>query len=320
MKKSLTVPMLLLLLLLSGCAGEGAENSETRFVLDTVATVTAPCDDETLDGAFVLCEELERLLSRTVPGSDVSRLNETDGFVTVSRDTARILERAVYYADLSGGKFDITICPVSSLWDFKNQVIPDRSEIAAALRNVDYHSIEQNDTQVNLHGKQIDLGAVAKGYIADKMLDYFAEKGVKSALVNLGGNVAVRGSFTVGIQKPFSDSVLYRVKLQNKSAVTAGIYERYIESDGHIYHHILDPETGYGVENELASVTVIGDSSLDCDELSTTCMLVGGKRALAIINDTPNTEAVLINRDGTVRLSDGIYIKNDKIVLNEGQK
>ena len=172
MRKNITLPMLLLLLLLCGCSQDEnkALNSETRFLLDTACTVSADCDNETLSGAFAVCEELERLLSRTVKGSDVYRLNEADGFVSVSDDTLRLLEKSVYYGNLTDGKFDITVCPVSELWDFKNQIVPSRSEIAEALKNVDYHSIEIKGNTANLHGKKIDLGGIAKGYITDKVV------------------------------------------------------------------------------------------------------------------------------------------------------
>ncbi len=309
--------MLLLLLLLCGCSQDEnkALNSETRFLLDTACTVSADCDDETLSGAFAVCEELERLLSRTVKGSDVYRLNEADGFVSVSDDTLRLLEKSVYYGNLTDGKFDITVCPVSELWDFKNQIVPSRSEIAEALKNVDYHSIEIKENTANLNGKKIDLGGIAKGYITDKVISYFENKGVKKALVNLGGNIGMKGKFNIGIRKPFTEDILLNVTLENKSAVTSGIYERYIEKDGEIYHHVLDPATGYGVKNELSSVTVIGDNSADCDALSTACLLLGTEKGKAIIENTAETEAVFISRGGDITLTAGLYRENDKILF-----
>ena len=304
---------MLILLLLCGCNMGETENSETRFLLDTVCTVTADCDDEIINGAFSLCGELERALSKTVKDSDVYKLNNTNGFVPVSEDTLKTVERALYYAELSGGKFDITIAPVSALWDFKNQVIPSKDEISEALQNVDYHSIEFKDGEISLGAKQIDLGGIAKGYIADKATEYLKEKGVEKALVNFGGNICTIGEYTVGIRKPFDSSVIAAVKIEDKCAVTSGIYERYIENGGEIYHHILDPDTGYGVENELASVTVIGDKALDCDALSTVCMLLGTEKGTEIINSTENTEAVFIDRKNNITLSSGLYRENDKI-------
>lgn len=305
--------MMLILLLLCGCNSGETENSETRFLLDTVCTVTADCGDDIINGAFSLCEDLERTLSKNVKDSDVYRLNNTEGFVSVSPDTLKTVERALYYSELSGGKFDITIAPVSALWDFKNQVVPDRNEIAEALKNVDYHSVEIKDGGISLDGKQIDLGGIAKGYIADKATEYLKENGVKKALINFGGNICMIGQYNIGIKKPFDDSVMASIEIKDKCAVTSGIYERYIEKDGNTYHHILDPKTGYGVENELAAVTVIGEKALDCDALSTVCMLLGAEDGLEIINRTADTEAVFIDRVGGITLSSGLYRENDKI-------
>lgn len=313
MKKNITLPMMLILLLLCGCNSGETENSETRFLLDTVCTVTADCGDDIINGAFSLCEDLERTLSKNVKDSDVYRLNNTEGFVSVSPDTLKTVERALYYSELSGGKFDITIAPVSALWDFKNQVVPDRNEIAEALKNVDYHSVEINKSEISLDGKQIDLGGIAKGYIADKATEYLKENGVKKALINFGGNICMIGQYNIGIKKPFDDLVMASIEIKDKCAVTSGIYERYIEKDGKTYHHILDPKTGYGVENELAAVTVIGEKALDCDALSTVCMLLGAEDGLEIINRTADTEAVFIDRDGGITLSSGLYRENDKI-------
>ena len=305
--------MMLILLLLCGCNSGETENSETRFLLDTVCTVTTDCGDDIINGAFSLCEDLERTLSKTVKDSDVYRLNNTEGFVSVSPDTLKTVERALYYSELSGGKFDITIAPVSALWDFKNQVVPDRNEIAEALKNVDYHSVKIKKSEISLGDKQIDLGGIAKGYIADKATEYLKENGVKKALINFGGNICMIGQYNIGIKKPFDDSVITSIEIKDKCAVTSGIYERYIEKDGKTYHHILDPKTGYGVENELAAVTVIGEKAFDCDALSTVCMLLGTEDGLEIINTTADTEAVFIDRENNITLSSGLYRENDKI-------
>ena len=313
MKKSVTLPMMLILLLLCGCNSGETENSETRFLLDTVCTVTADCGDDIINGAFSLCENLERTLSKTVTDSDVYKLNNTEGFVSVSDGTLKTVERALYYSELSGGKFDITIAPVSALWDFKNQVIPSKDEISEALQNVDYHSIEIKNGEISSGTKQIDLGGIAKGYIADRATEYLKENGAENALVNLGGNICMIGEYNIGIKKPFDDSIIASISLKDKCVVTSGIYERYIESDGKIYHHILDPKTGYGAENELASVTVIGEKTLDCDALSTVCMLLGTESGMDIINNTADTEAVFIDRENNITLSSGLYREKDKI-------
>ena len=317
MKKTVTLSTLLVLMLLCGCDAEKPENSETRFLMDTVVTLTAECDDETIDGAFALCENLESILSRTVKDSDVYRLNHTDGFVKVSSHTLKNVERALYYAELSGGRFDITVCPVSELWDFKNQIVPDRDEIAEALKNVDYHSVEINDGEISSGGKQIDLGGIAKGYITDELISYFKEQGAESAVISLGGNIGLIGKHTVGIKKPFDGSVILTAELEDMCVSTSGIYERYIEKDRKIYHHIIDPETGYGVENGLASATVIAEKSIDCDALSTVCMLLGVEKAAELIDSLPGTEAVFIDRDEKITMTSGLYREAEKIYFKE---
>lgn len=313
MKKFTSVYLLLLAFCLCGCQSN-TMSSDTQFILDTVATITANSD--VIDGAFELCRNYEERLSRTKKESDIYRLNLSNGFTETDEETLKIIERSVYYGKLSSGKFDITVMPVSSLWDFNNQIIPSKNEIAEALKNVDYEAIEILDNKVNLNGKKIDLGGIAKGYIADKVKEYLTKNGATKGIINLGGNVIVFGDeYEVGIQKPFSDEISATLKLKNKAIVTSGIYQRYIKDNDKIYHHIIDPHTGYGVENELASVTVIGDCSMDCDALSTVCMLVGTQKAKEIIKNTPNTEAVFIDRDGNLELTDGLYFKNDYLYL-----
>ena len=164
----------------------------------------------------------------------------------------------------------------------------------------------------------LDLGSIAKGYIADKLCEYFKSNGVDNAVINLGGNVYVLGknNNSVGIKKPFSNEVELYVKATNTSLVTSGIDQRYIEKDGYFYHHIIDKQTGYGVENSLASVTVIGESSTDCDALSTVCMLLGKEEGINLINRIDNIYAVFIEKDGTVTLSDGLSKKGKNVYIN----
>ncbi len=311
MKKFTSVYLLFLLLTLCGCKGE---SSNTRFLMDTVVSLTADCDEETLDGAFSLCEKFDNQLSRTNEDSDVYHINSSEGFTEASVETIEIINRALYYSELSDGKFDITVCSVSELWNFNNQVIPEKKEIAEALKNVDYESIEIEGSRINVNGKKIDLGGIAKGYIADKVTDYLKKNGAVNGIVNLGGNVVVFGKeYRVGIKRPFYDDTIAVLRLQDKSAVTSGIYQRYIEQNGKLYHHIIDPDTGYGVENSLTSVTVVGESSFDCDALSTVCMLLGKEKGLELINSISDTEAVFIEKNEEITLSSGLEMQKNEI-------
>lgn len=317
MKKIISLNLSLVLLLLCGCNAK-EENKDTRFLLDTVVTLTADCNDDILDGAFALCEEYENLFSRTVEQSDVYKLNSTDGFVTVDERVKNVIEKAIYYGDLSGGKFDITVYPLTSLWNFNGDVLPNRNEISEALQNVDYHSIEIVDDTVNLNGKKIDLGGIAKGYIADRISEYFKQNGVDEGIIDLGGNLIVFGDrdYTVGIKKPFSNGeISATVTLKNKTAVTSGVYERYIENDGVIYHHILDKSTGFSCESDLYSATVISDFSLDADALSTVCILLGLEDAENLIESLPDTEAIFIDDNQTLHYTSGLFLNGENFTL-----
>ena len=317
MKKVFSFNLLLVLLLLCGCT-ETKENKETQFLMDTVVTLRADCSDEVLSAAFSLCKDYEKLLSRTIEGSDVWRLNESGKAVEVSPHTKEIIERSLYYSRLTDGKFDITVYAVSSLWDFNEEIIPSRDEIAAALPNIDYESIRVLGNQVSLGGKKIDLGGIAKGYIADRVLEYFKENNVKRGIIDLGGNIVVFGDkeYSVGIKKPFTaDELSATIRLKNKSVVTSGIYERYIKTDDEFYHHIIDTATGYSAESDLYSATVICDSAIDADALATVCVLLGRDKAAELIESTPDTEAVFIDKNEKITYPSGLLLKGGSFYL-----
>lgn len=314
--KKIIILFLLISFLLCGCYTPNL--SSTYFYFDTAVTLTAECSSEVLDGAFLLCEKYENLLSRTKEGSDIYRINESDDFVAVNKETAYLIEKALYYSSLSNGKYDITLTPVSILYDFNNKILPAEDKIKTALEKVGCEQITINENSVSSGSAMLDLGSIAKGYIADKLCEYFKSNGVDNAVINLGGNVYVLGknNNSVGIKKPFSNEVELYVKATNTSLVTSGIDQRYIEKDGYFYHHIIDKQTGYGVENSLASVTVIGESSTDCDALSTVCMLLGKEEGIKLINRIDNIYAVFIEKDGTVTLSDGLSKKGKNVYIN----
>lgn len=318
MKKITSLSMAIICLLLIGCNEKPKNLKSSRFMLDTIVTLDINCDQKTLEEAFLLCEKYENLLSKTRKNSDVYKLNNADDYITVSKDTVKIIKRSVYFSGLSGGLFDITICPVTNLWDFEGTTLPDRKEIEEAIKNVNYERIKTDGEKVFLDGTEIDLGGIAKGYIADKLLQFFKEKNVTDGIINLGGNVIVFGNKekSVGIAKPFSENeIVAKVKLKNKSIVTSGTYERFIDIDGKIYHHILDPKTGYSCETDLNSATVIGDTSLDLDALSTICILLGKEKATKLIEQTENTEAVFIDKQGKLTYTKGLKYKDNTFYL-----
>ncbi len=282
--------------------------------MDTVCTVTAECDEKTLDGAFSICENYERVFGREGYESELEKLNEK-GELSLSDDLLELIKLAAFYCESTDGKYDITLAPVISLWDFENQTLPDADLLSSTVQRVDYEKININGNTVTLNGTELDLGSIAKGYVADKVVEFLKEKGAENGIVNLGGNVKVFGKeYNVGIIKPFSDEILLTVKIKNLSAVTSGIYQRCFEKDGTLYHHILDSSTGLPIDNELASVTVLGECSAECDVLSTVCMLLGEKDAKKLINETDGYEAVFIKKDNSVSVSNGLKIKKSEII------
>ena len=302
-------------------AGETVPNvkqTRTGFYLDTVITLTAYTNHpEWLEEGLQACGEYEKLLSRTIEGSDVWKLNHAEGQpVTVNEATAEILREAVQIGGLSEGAFDVTIAPASVLWDFRSGEgkVPDAAALAEAAAKIDYRKIQMDGLQVTLPaGMMIDLGGIAKGYIADAVKAKLEKKGIRSAILSFGGNIVAIGlkpdgsPWRVGIQdidQPTGVSMMV-AKNTGGSTVTSGIYERGFEQDGVYYHHILSAETGWPVQNELASVTIFSESSMTGDALATAAFALGSEKGLALIESMEGIEAVFVARDRTVIYSSG---------------
>ena len=306
-----------LLIITGGCErGRQAEPiSETRLMLDTYCAITIyePRDRDILTKALDLCADYEMLLSISVEGSDVWRINHAGGApVTVAPQTAEIIREGLVYGELSGGMFDITIGRLSTLWDFTGQSgVPDASDIAFARDTVDYRQVIIDGDTVRLENPEawIDLGGIAKGYIADKVAELLIESGVMAAVVDLGGNIVVVGQkpdgsrWNVGVTKPFSDrnDLIGVVETEAASVVSSGVYERQFEQNGVVYHHILDPNTGMPVDSDVVGATVVSESSMEGDALSTTILLHGSESVEALFDEVPGfIGTVLALADGEV--------------------
>ena len=301
-----------------GAAAEPERQSVVGFYLDTVITLSAYVEDTAvLQDALEECGRYECMLSRTIEGSDIWNINHAQGApVEVSDETVEILETARQVSELSGGTFDVTIAPVSTLWDFTSgaAVLPDASAIEEAARWIDYTQVEIEGNTVTLpDGMMIDLGGIAKGYIADAVKGYLEEQGVASGILSFGGNIVAIGlkpdgePWKVGIQDIDAPTGDYMLVARNfgGSTVTSGIYERGFELDGVYYHHILDPDTGWPVQNELASVTIFSDSSMWGDALATAAFSLGTEAGIALIESLDGIEAVFIARDRTAVYTSG---------------
>lgn len=321
-KYSILGILLFLFCLFCGCQSPAAEPLTRQTILfDTIIQIRIYDSDanKILDQCIEKCEYYENLFSRTVEESDIYRINHANTApVEVHAETIALLETALSYCELSDGAFDITLAPVSDLWDFQNNsgTLPDSDQLQKCLKAVGYENvcITENTVQLTNPDTQIDLGAIAKGYIADQLKLYLEESGIEHALIDLGGNILAIGGkpdgspFHIAIQKPFDaqGTPITSVKTMDDSIVTSGIYQRYVEINGKIYHHILNSKTGYPYENDLYSVTIISDSSTTADALSTTCFALGLENGLELINNLDNTEAIFITNDYELIYSDGL--------------
>jgi len=302
--------------------------SSTGFYFDTVISVTIYDTDtlgteksrEVLSQCFSICEFYENMFSRTKPGSDIYAINTAKGAaVSVHEETYFLLEKALSYCESTNGLLDITIAPVSDLWNFTDKAksgVPDHAILQERLSHVNYKNILLKDNTVTLTDPEaaLDLGCCAKGYIADKLKDYLKEQGITSALINLGGNIQTLGekpngdAFLLGIQKPFDENgaAIATLEVRDLSLVSSGIYQRCFEENGQLYHHLLDVQNGFPKQNDLLGVTILSPSSTDADFLSTAVYFMGLEQGLTFIEKMPDTEAVFITKDYSLHTTSGL--------------
>ena len=331
----------------SGCGTVSTESCESvGFFFDTVITLTAYEKDfisedssfftrnsdankkcrDFLDKCSDICTRYEFLLSTTKEGGDVWNINHAKGQeVEVDKDTYDLIKIALDYAKLSEGAFDPTIGTVTDLWNFHadtDKAVPDEGSMQEALSHVDYNKVvlseESGKYTVQLLDKdaRLDLGGIAKGYIADKLKNLYIESGATSGIINLGGNVLLIGNkpvksgvspYTTGVQKPFGEAneTIVTLSLEDSSLVTSGIYDRFFEKDGEIYHHILDSNTGMPVRNNIYSTTIVSSSSADGDALSTICYCLGMEKGMKLIESIPDTYVLYVTDKYEIVTSDG---------------
>ena len=320
----------LFLLILSLISCGRPEASRTEFALGTVCTVTLYEQGRAgvYNDIFSRLYEIENLMSVNIPSSDISRINAAAGIepVYVHKDTFKVIERAVYFAHLTGGAFDPTVGPLVSLWDIGglNENIPSQEEIEAVLPLVNWHNIELNASTHSVFltqtGMALDLGAIAKGYAADEIVLIIRNAGIDRAIINLGGDIITYGEkkdrthWRVGIQNPLGErgTIIGYLDVREKTVVTSGIYERFFEENGIRYHHIFSPsfglpgKPGYPAQSGLLSVTLITDVSMDADALSTAIFVLGYERGMALFGSLPGIDAVFVFDDRSIRTTPGI--------------
>ncbi len=311
------------MIILSGCSKEVQVQQFDYFNFDTSIEIKvySPAlsnkEVQEIDADLgQLLNGIENTFSKTIPSSMLSKLNNnidnqvSDEFITV-------LDLALDMCIKTNGLYDPTMGELINLWSINNvNYIPTEVEITKALEGVDCSLVTTNGNKVTTNSL-LDLGSLVKGYASDEIENYLREKAVDSALINLGGNIQLINSkpndetFKIGVTKPEIDNTtnsnVLILDIEDVSLITSGINQRFFEEDGVIYHHIIDPTTGYPSNNNLASVTIVNNSGVLGDLLSTTTFLLGLDRGIGLINSIDNTEAIFITKDKE------IYFTTDEI-------
>lgn len=289
------------------------------FAMNTYISLTAYGDEAeaALSGAEGQIRELEDLWSVTEEQSEIYRLNHHQGNrMTVSSETADLISYALGMAEQTNGTLEPTIYPVLCEWGFttKEHNVPSAEEIERLLEYVGYEKVVLNDTEIKMpEGVQLDMGAVAKGYIGDLVIHQMKEQGISSAMLSLGGNIQLIGTkpdgslWRVGLRDPFGQSSFGILEVSDCAVITSGSYQNnFTDEAGNVYHHIIDPATGKPAENGLASVTVTGKEGKMCDVLSTALFVMGTEKAICYWQEHGNFEMVLVDTDGGVYITEGI--------------
>lgn len=277
-------------------------------------------DNEILDKVFERVKEIEELVSINKDGTEIDNLNESAGNtgVKLSEDSINIIKKGIYYSSMSNGGYDISIGPLVKLWNigFEGAKVPTSKEIDDVLDDINYKNIhiDGNTVMLEKEDMMLDLGSIAKGYAADEIAKILSENKIEKAIIDLGGNIYVLGEkekntpWKVGVQNPFSTrgDVIGTVKSSNKSIVTTGIYERYIDDGENKYHHVLDPKTGYPYETSIAGVTIIADKSIDADAISTMVFTMGIEEGIEFIEKEQGIDAIFITNEREVYTTSGV--------------
>ena len=324
MKKFLCLTIAILLLF-SGCTtiSENTENFQATkdvFAMDTYMSLKAYGENSeiALEIAVDEIKYLDELLSVTNNNSDVRKINNSNGnSISVNKETVEIIQNAIEIGNQTNGALDITIYPVLKEWGFttNDYKIPDGKTIEMLLKNVDYNKIKLDENSVTIpENFELDLGALAKGYTSDKVMEILHNNDVESAVVSLGGNVQTLGRkpdgslWKVAVTNPFSpDSAMGVLDVEDKAVITSGNYERYfIAENGEMYHHIIDPSDGYPADNGLVSVTIIGDSGIMCDALSTALFVSGFEKAVNYWKNNKDFDMILVTDRKNILITEGI--------------
>lgn len=292
--------------------------SSELYAMDTVMTLTAygPNAQTALTAAENEITRLDTLFSISSENGDIYRVNQY-GEGDLSEDSLTLLSSALNYYNETDGIFDCTIEPVMEAWGFttQNYRVPEQTELDDLLSRVDASCISLSGNHVTLpENVRLDLGGIAKGFTSARVMNVFAENGVTSGIISLGGNVQTLGKkpdgslWRVGVQDPVNqDDMFAIVEVADEAVITSGAYQRYFEQDGIHYHHIIDPRTGYPADNGLISVTIISPDGTLADALSTSLFIMGPEKAVAFWQNHRNQfDAILMTNDGDILVTSGL--------------
>ncbi len=320
-RKSGIILFILIFLIVCFCYVERDRVYTTTIndMMDTITQIkliTKNDGEKYIDDISEIIRKYDKMFSHTDEESEIYKLNKGEKF-DLSEETHDIIKASGEFYDDTYGAFDITIGAVSKLWNktFENSVLPDENELNKALKTVNYSSLSLKDQEIN-------LGAVAKGYIADRVSEYINENKIENALVNLGGNIYAKGKnennkkWNIGVLDPLeTDSVLLTLDISDKFVITSGNYIRYTDIDSVRYHHIIDATTGYPANNELNSVTIISDSGFIGDALSTSCFLLGYEKSKALL-EKYSVSAIFATKDNKIYYSKELESSMKKMTDN----
>ena len=317
MRKIFFAASILICLLICGCSQNNMnEYTENIFAMDTVMDLKIYSEnDESLSEAKAEIRRIDALFDRGNENSDIYKINKNKS-ADISAETADVIRAALSISDRTGGAFDITVAPVMDLWGFYGNEfnVPSDDELQSTLEGVGYEKIRLDNTNISIpENTGIDLGGIGKGYTSDRIAALLKNNGVKSAIISLGGNVHAIGKrndgseWTVGITDPHNKSQLIgKLKISDKAVITSGAYQRYFEQDGITYHHIIDTTTGKSADSGLASVTVIADSGMTADGLSTALFVMGLDKAIELWRNSEDFDAVFVDDSGMIYVTEGI--------------
>lgn len=318
MRKFAGILLALSVILFTSCTKTPEKSEEYFFAMDTYMSIEAY--GETAQGAVsqakARVEALEKLWSATDENSEIFSINHGEN-PTISAETLDLLSFTIEMSAKTDGAFDVTIFPVLTAWGFTTDEhrVPDESELVELLKKVGYEKVSVDGNKILLEqGMMLDFGGAAKGYASDECARIVRENGVKSALINLGGNVYAVGKradgnlWRIGVVDPMSEESENAgiVSVSDRAVVTSGNYQRYFTQNGKTYGHIIDAKTGFPADNDLLSVTVVAEEGKLCDVLSTALFVMGREQAERFWRENGGFDMILIDKNGGIIVTAGI--------------